>query len=309
MPKLEMRTAILAKIESTYGVDPVPTGSANAMLVKNIDFNPLSAEMVSRDLVRPYMGNSDQLVANQRVEVTFEVEAVGSGTLGTAPAIAPLLRACGMAETVTASTKVEYKPVSNITDSVTIYCNKDGVLHKMTGCRGTVDLGINARQIPVFKFRFIGIYSAPTDTALPTAVYSSFQTPVVANTTNTTSFTLLGVSTFVLESFNFTLGNEINFRSLIGSEYVQIADRKPSAEVVVEAVSMSVFNAFTAALGTTTGTASLTHGPATKQVKIDLAKVDLGNPSYGNSNGITMLTLPLVVLPNSGDDDFTITFQ
>lgn len=95
MSLLTRKRTVLAKSESTYGVDASPTGSANAMLVKNLNINPVQAELVSRDLIRPYLGNSEQLLAQTYVTVDFEVEFVGSGTVGLAPAYEPLLKACG----------------------------------------------------------------------------------------------------------------------------------------------------------------------------------------------------------------------
>lgn len=308
MPKLTRKRAILAKIESTYGTDPTPTGSANAILVKNLDVVPLAANVQSRDLIRAYLGEFDQLVADQHVECTFDVEMAGSGTAGTAPAYGPLLRACGMAETVDAGVDVEYTPVSASFESITIYYNVDGILHKLTGARGTVSLDITSGQIPVFKFRFIGIYNAPTDTALPTCDYSDFQKVLVANNTNTTGFSFFGVSTLVLQSLMLDVANVVDFRSLIGDEYTQITDRRAKGELTFEAPSLSVFNSFTTALATASGVLSITHGTAGgNKVKIDAPAVDVANPSYVDDNGVTMIKCPVAYLPDSGNDEFTIT--
>jgi hypothetical protein len=40
MPLLTRKRLIVAKIESTYGTDPTPTG-ANAILVRNLEITPL----------------------------------------------------------------------------------------------------------------------------------------------------------------------------------------------------------------------------------------------------------------------------
>ena len=61
---------IQTKIESSYGTDPSPAGT-DAVLVRNLDVSPIEAETVSRDLIRSYMGNSDQLLANTRVAINF----------------------------------------------------------------------------------------------------------------------------------------------------------------------------------------------------------------------------------------------
>jgi hypothetical protein len=103
MALLGRKRVILAKIETTYGTDATPTGAANAILVRNLDVTPLDAEVVNRDLVRPYLGSMDQLIAAQKVTATFEVELQGTGTAGSAAPFGPLLRACGLAETLNAA--------------------------------------------------------------------------------------------------------------------------------------------------------------------------------------------------------------
>ena len=102
MALLTRKQLILVKAESTYGTDSSPAGT-DALLVRSIDVTPLEAEVVSRDLIRPYLGNSDQLLANTRVMMSFQVELAGSGAAATAPRFGGLLKACGMAETTTSA--------------------------------------------------------------------------------------------------------------------------------------------------------------------------------------------------------------
>jgi hypothetical protein len=102
MPLLTRRTAILAKTESQYATDAAPDGT-DAILIRDLTVTPIEAEVVSRDLIRPYLGNSDQLLAQTRVSLSFEVEMAGSGDAGTAPRFGSLLRACGMNQTITAA--------------------------------------------------------------------------------------------------------------------------------------------------------------------------------------------------------------
>lgn len=103
MPLLQRKRVLLAKIESVYGTDPTPTGAANAILVRNMTVTPQEADFADRDLVRPYLGRSEQLPAAIRALVEFEVEIAGAGTAGTAPGYGPLLRACGFAEQLLAA--------------------------------------------------------------------------------------------------------------------------------------------------------------------------------------------------------------
>jgi hypothetical protein len=308
MPLLSRRRTILAKIESTYGTDSVPTGSANAILVRNMTITPLNADMVSRDLVRPYLGTSEQLIAARHVAIEFEVEMAGSGTAGTAPAYGPLLRACGLSQTLTASTQAAYSPVSSGIESVTLYHNVDGVLHRITGARGNATFNINARAIPTIQFQMTGIYNAPSDAALPTVDYSAFQTPLASNTANTTGFSFFSFSG-VLESLSLTLGNTVNYRSLIGSESVLITDRAVSGTAVFEAPLTAQKDFFAAALLSTLGNLSITQGTvAGNKFKIDSSRVDIANPTYTDNDGIHMLSVPFVCVPSSaGNDEVSIT--
>jgi hypothetical protein len=307
MPLITRRRTILAKIESSYGVDATPTGSANAILVRNLNVTPLNAEIASRDLVRPYMGNSEQLIASKHVQLDFEVEMAGSGTAGTAPAYAPLLKACGFAETDGAS-DVVYTPKSTGFDSVSIYFNIDGVLHKITGARGNLEITVNARAIPFMKFTFTGIYNAPSDAAVPSVDYSAFQTPLAANTSNTTDFEFYSFPG-VLESLSLNIGNAINYRSLIGSESVIMTDRQVTGTAVFEAPTITTKDFFAAALASTLGNLSITHGTvAGNKFKIDSTRIDIANPTYTDNNGIHMLSVPFVAVPSSaGNDEISLT--
>jgi hypothetical protein len=150
-------TAILAKIETTSGTDSVPTGGANAMLVSNVKITPINITMVNRDVIRNYFGGSEQLPGAIYKSVSFDVEAVGSGTAGTAPAWGALLRACCFSETVTASTRVDYLPITNSQESASIYVYDSGVLHKFVYAKGGVDFGFELNTIPKASFNFIAV--------------------------------------------------------------------------------------------------------------------------------------------------------
>jgi hypothetical protein len=175
MALLLRKRLILIETESVYGTDPSPDG-ADAVLVRDLNITPQQSDVVSRDLIRPYLGASEQLLANTRVECTFSVELAGSGTAGTAPQYGKALQACGLSETVSAGTSVTYAPVSSSFGSVTIHYNIDGVRHKVTGCRGTFVINANVGEIPTIDFTFTGIYNAPDDSALPSVTYANQRT-------------------------------------------------------------------------------------------------------------------------------------
>ena len=314
MALLSRKRVILAKTETTYGVDPTPTGAANAILVRNLDVTPLDAEIVSRDLVRPYFGNYDQIIAAQKVQVSFEVELQGSGAAGTAPAYGPLLRACGLAETITASTKAEYKPVSSSFESATIHVQvQDNIagsspLHKLTGCRGNVEFTLNAKSLPVAKFTFTGVYNAVVDAANVTATYTAFKTPSAVNKANTPTFSFFGYSG-IMSEFGLNLNNEVVYRNLVNSESVILTDRKAGGNVVFEAPTVTAKDFWAAALANTLGDMSLIHGSGAGSIVefSSTGKVDVVNPSYTDMDGIVMLSVPYVLVPSTaGNDEFSL---
>ncbi|BCV01803.1 MAG: hypothetical protein CM15mV46_140 [Caudoviricetes sp.] len=138
MALLTRKRVILIELESSYATDPTPA-AADAVLVRDLSITPQSSDVVSRELIRPYLGASEQLLANTRVECTFSVELAGSGTAGTAPRYSSALKACGMAEAITdadssgGNDTVTYTPLSASFPSVTIHYNIDGVRHIVTG--------------------------------------------------------------------------------------------------------------------------------------------------------------------------------
>ena len=102
--RLYMRNAVLtAKIETTEGTDASPTGTSNAILVSDMSINPLEGSEVSLAYIRPYFGASPSIRVQDYVTCSFTIDVAGAGTAGTAPAYGPLLRACGFAQTLTAS--------------------------------------------------------------------------------------------------------------------------------------------------------------------------------------------------------------
>lgn len=309
MPLLSRKRLILAKTESTYGTDSTPAGT-DAVLVRSLEVTPLESDVVSRDLIRPYLGNSDQLLANSRVLCSFEVELAGSGTAGTAPRYDALLKACGMSATIVASTSVTYAPVSASFSSCTIVYNVDGVQHKLTGARGTVTMNCELGQIPTLQFEMTGIYNAPTDTAQPAVTYSNQATPLIFKEGNTSAFQFFSYAG-CLNSVSFNLANEIIYRELIGcTKEVIITNRAPAGDVSIEAPTIATKDFFSLALGTATGNLTFLHGTtAGNRVTFTAPQVDIAQPSYTDQDGIQMLQLPYVALPTSaGNNEFSLAF-
>jgi hypothetical protein len=310
MALLTRKRLILLKKETTYGTDIVPTGT-DAVLVRDLTVTPLQADTVNRDLIRSYLGSSQQLLANTRVECQFTVELAGSGTAGTAPRYGAALQACGMSETIVAATSVTYAPVSTSFSSITIYYNLDGVLHKVTGARGTFTLNAEVGQIPSIQFTFSGIYNAPTDTAAPSVTYSNQATPLIFKQGNTSSFQFFSYAG-CLQSATFDIANTTVYRELVGcTKETLITQRASNGTVMLEAPTIAAKDYFAAALSdSTTGNLTFLHGTtAGNRATLTVPYCDLGQPTYGDQDGIAMLNLPYTAPPSAtGNDEVSLAF-
>lgn len=304
---LTRKRLLLAKIEGTYGTDSTPAGT-DVVLVSNMSIQPLQLELKDRELILGYLGNTEMVVGQRLVGITFDVEIAGSGTAGTAPKWSALMQACGFSETIVASTSVTYAPISSAFKGVTLYYFADGVRHKVTGCRGTWSMALEVGEIPKISFEFTGIYNAPTDETQPALTFSNQADPVVVNSSNTTPLQVHGYAA-CMSSFSLSLANETPFRQLAGcTQQVMITDRKPEGEAVIEAPTIAQKNYFTAASSQTTGQFSWTHGTTGGNIVTFTAPTcNLGSPEYEDSDGIIMLKLPFMPQPTAaGNDEFTL---
>jgi hypothetical protein len=268
MPRLIRKTAILVKTETTYGTDSVPTGAANAMLVSNASFN-LSYNNVERNFIRPFFGGSGQLAGTRFVEISFEIELANSGTAGTAPAWGPVLRACGMAESVLATpARVEYTPVSASFSSVSIYYHLDGVRRVALGCMGNVEIMLNEGAAPMLRFSMVGLDGGRTATADPTVTLTAFRAPQVVTDVNSGDINLgctyaagaLSSGTvFPSRGLSINLQNTVSRKALLGGQAVQISDRNVQGSMQLDLTAAQEVSFQTDINANTNTTLGFTH--------------------------------------------------
>lgn len=307
MSLLFRKRIVTAKIEATYGTDSSPTG-AEAILVRNLDVTPANTEFVSREIVRPFLGNFDDIPVATSVIATFQVELAGSGAAGTAPSWGQLMRACGFAETITPTTSVEYDPVSEDFESVTMTINVDGIQHLLLGVRGNVALNMVSKDIPTLDFTMTGLYGGVVDAAPVVPVYTGFQKPLGVNNVNTTGFTIHGYAG-CMQSLSLDMGNNIAFRTLVGCETVELTDRLLTGNVVIEAPLTAEKDFFAINQSGATGAIAITHGTvAGNIVTVSVPQAQLKTPTYQEQDQIVMLAMEIMGLPtNAGNDEFKLT--
>lgn len=314
MPRYLRNTAILAKIETTAGVDAVPTGAANALLVRDVSITPLESQNVDRAIIRPYFGASEQLVGPGSVRVGFTVELSGSGTAGTAPAWGALFQACAFAEAVLATPgRVEYTPITDSPKTATIYYHDSGVLHKLLGAMGTWKLEAMANGIPVLQFDFVGVDGGISAVAQPSVTLTAWKTPVVISPSTAVDITLgatyaAGVLTggSVLTSTGISLdgGNKPVLTRFVSTQRIDNTDRQVSGKIELELTAAQEVSNFASVKANTLQSLAFTIGTtAGAKIMLHMPAVQLINPTKSDRDGVRTISYDLRVTPTSAGND------
>jgi len=300
---------LLWKMESSYNTDPVPTNTANVLVAQNVDISPLEMETDDYTPVSNTFGRNEMIVGGVWSSISFDMLLCGGGTPhGTAPNHGPVMRACGFAQTVVASTSVTYSLISTGEESAACYYYADGVLQKMLGIRGSLSWNWQAKRAPRLTFKGLGLNVPMIDATLPVPTLPSIPRPVAMNKANTVL--TIGGYAARLSSLTIDQNNDVQYRNLTGREDVPIVGRNMSGKVVVE-LPLVAEKDFLGATGictlATPAAMSIVHGTAAGNIVTqNLSRVQLMKPKPRVEQGILMLECDLhIARGNTGNDEMT----
>lgn len=301
------KRVLLAKIQAVHDTDPVPTAADNAVLVYDLSHRPLVADKKERKPIRPYFGTKASLMANQHMEISFAVDFAGSGAAGTAPVWGPLVRACALAEVITAATKVEYTPIVDDMEELTLYYHADGALHKLINCKGECTVRVLNNEWPQLVFRFVGQKAGRAVAANPASpVFTSWIDPLIVNDTNTGDITLGGTS-YPSKGLEFSFGNQVAFKPLLGKEVIRISDRNPTGKVTLDVDATEELALLALIEASSTMTLALTHGTtAGNIVEVSAPAVQLVDPVEEDDGGDMLHGYGVEFKPSAGNDEFKL---
>ena len=318
MSRLINRAVVLAKVETTSGTDAVPTGSANAIQVMDLQITPLDAKNIDTNFITSYFGGAGQLVGTASVKCSFSVLLAGSGTAATAPAWGALLLGCANAETTGLITpdRVEYLPATNSLKTLTIYYYDDGLLHKLLGVFGNVKLSAKSGEAPKLTFDFVGLDGGVTAATNATAVLTAWRTPPAVTKANVVDVNLgctysagaLSSGT-AYNSSGLTLdwGNSVAFAPLLTTEEVVLTDRNMTGSVSLNLTAAQEVTMMTSVKANTLQSLGFVIGTATgNKIMLHMPSVQLINPKKEDFNGMRLIGFDLRVLPSSGNDELRI---
>ena len=102
------------------------------------------------------------------------------------------------------------------------------------------------------------------------------------------------------------------YRELVGcTKEALITQRASNGTVMIEAPTIATKDYFSAALADgTTGNLTFLHGTSGgNRVTFTVARADIGDPTYGDQDGIAMLNMPYTAIPSSsGNDEVSLAF-
>jgi hypothetical protein len=398
MPRYTRKRLIMAKTEVSYGVDPTLAAADDSILVSEIrhGFDPSN---VDRNLIRPYFGLSEQLVGTRSRTLGYNVELVGRGPTGGAPAWAHLLRACGFSGaagtpvTITAATisaaaadnsfsdsangfgsftagmavtvsgftgntanngtfivttataakltiagadgdvivndaegesvtitsceRYDFLPITDSVPSLTQYYNRDGVLAKLLGSRGTAVLRLVAGEMPQLVFDFRGKDGGLSAVALPgDSDFSDFMTPEIPTDANTLDLVfggtistsgavaITGGTAIPTLGLEVNLGNQTPLVPLIGDESVDLVDRAVTATLSMDLTAAQEVARQLTVLGASTQSVGIIHGTAGgRRVALWLPTAQFTNPQERDFNGRALTTYELRGVPTGAGNN------
>jgi hypothetical protein len=300
MPISAKRGGILAKIETNYGTDSVPTGAANAIAVMNPQYTT-DVTIVERDqILRDSLSRLSFVVGRKLARLTFGVEMKGSGTAGTAARHGALLRACGLSETVVAVTSVTYAPINTGFESVTIYWYDGEKLHKLTGAFCTMRIVEEVGQFGRYEFTATGIWNQPTDAAVPSMTLDTTKPQPVINL----GLTLGGYSP-VAATLNIDLGVQVSerldFNATEGLRGLLVTGRAVAGSIDPETTTEAV-NPWYANMKNATEVAlagNLVGATAGNKVAVTSPKIQFEAPAPGERNSLRILNIPIRFNPST----------
>lgn len=217
--------------------------------------------------------------------------------------------------TYSINAQVIYRRITDNPESITHYAffgsGANAVLHKVVGSRGNVSVQLDNKKIPKFKFNYLCIYVPVVDQAAPTVDFSTRKKPVIVSAKNTRNLKLLGYTGVAMSSLSVDLGNETQYRTLIGaSDCVTINDSKPTGSINQRAVKVSDKNWFDSVLNIEVGGLTVTHGVEAGNIfKLDCPRTQINKIAYADEEGDLMVNCGVKILPSRLSTDVIFCFM
>ncbi|MDO5648863.1 phage tail tube protein [Paracoccus sp. (in: a-proteobacteria)] len=300
---------IREKLETVFETDAAPA-AANSILCRNLTMRALDGDWQEQDFVNGMDGAQPEDLYGAHCSADYEVEAIPSGTRGTAPIYAHLLKSSGLSEVVSAGASVAYSPTpkGQTFASTTLQMTNGQIAQNVVGCRGSMSFTAEVKRRAFFSFQRRGRFGAPTDYVKGDYDFVGWGRALECTPENMHAFTLGGTKLCV-RSFSLSDG-----RSPVVDKYMNcggsdITGHRYTGRMQVKWPSLATKDLIGQSKAGTTERLIFEIGKnAGQKIRITGPKVQIKFASEENIDGDLGASLDLVFLPEQGDDDVLIEF-
>jgi len=291
---------LLFKDEVNKGVDPIPTAS-DAIWLNSLNINA-APEIVANDPLSQSKGAAKSLRGDSAINIEASLYLRGSGTAGTAPNVAALLKAAGLAETVSAGTKVSYAPTMT-EQTGTGYSYKGGLFYKAlaTVTSFKMDASINQPLNSSFTLD-AGFDVSATTVAEPTVAEPTVQ-PIVMTSVSAITSDGTGIK---VASFSFDLGNNNTRDNTTGSNGFHISDFKPQITLTKDGLTAADRAKLEAA--TSVSIVAVFGTVAGNKITLTATNCDMVALAGSSRDDVITSDITYDCTKTNGNDNFTLEF-
>lgn len=268
MPDSVFIEGLLAKAESSYGVDPTPSNTTDAVRLADRLWS-------SMQIRQEWENDRDDTVSGtllpvlpakprgRVVEYTLQVEPQPKGSaysaVGDLFGFTALMRAGGHSANLVTS-GVDFAPVSAAIESATLYAYGNTNVYKITGCRHRVRMIAEAGRLLRFAFEGQGLLATdPATASLPSITYLAPEPPPVVAAT-----LAIGGWSPVFQSCELDFGQQVALipsgNAADGIASISIVLHRPMLRVTVEAPAIGTYDPYTIRKSRTSQTITATFG-------------------------------------------------
>lgn len=323
---LTRRQLMLAKTETTYGVDAAPSHANSYEAIKLVDPFTLDigTEMLEQSGGNLTRGSTRPIAGLRPFGVTFRTYVCGieANTYAATvkPPIGDLLQACGYFGTFISSNAVgrpawRYAPAADARSdtSVTLVPHQDGYEHRAVGGRGNVNF-IMAKASPwiaEFNFRAILATEAATVRAAPTGLPTQIPPRWIDSGSIIVQSYALPVENMNLGTNNTVFESPASIaRSSSGIIQCIITERAPGGSFDPEATHPSTLDFFGMWRSSSGAVLKLNAGLAQgNQCSIVASQMMYKQVGWGDKSGLAIFSTDYQLYEKVGNDEMIIEFS
>lgn len=245
--------------------------------------------------------NEDLTVAEFSVDVT----ARSASQAGQKPSYFPLLKLCGLKETIVEDTSVTYTP-ELLGDLGTAKAYLDGEVRTITGIAGSFKLSAKIGELATFNFSLKGFTTIePSAEANPEVVLDTNDKLLMQQAT---AITEDGIA-IDLQSFELDAGMEIEQYYGAETKEYYIKDFKPT--IKIKAIKTKGNNAHWAQLkaNAVKEVIVVLGNSAGKKLEIKASYCNASDVSESDDKGIIVFEKTYICEANVGKDNFSLTYK